>query len=103
MIGAAAWQGDPTSWQDIMLTVSHLGMAAEVLLFARCYSFSRTAILLVGIWTFWNDFMDYQKGIYPWLPDVLMDNLSVIECFTISLSIISLVISLLVYRSNKTN
>jgi uncharacterized membrane protein YpjA len=93
MIMAGAAQGDAVSWQDWMLTASHLGMAAEVLLFARFYTFRIVPIAIVAIWTLWNDFMDYGKGIYPWLPKVLDDDLGSIETFTLILSIVCIIIA----------
>jgi uncharacterized membrane protein YpjA len=103
MIVAGAAQGDTVVWQDVMLTVSHLGMAAEALLFTRFYTFRWPSIVLVAIWTFWNDFMDYQRGIFPWLSDVLLDELNVIEWFTISLSFIGIAIALFASRLRKTS
>jgi uncharacterized membrane protein YpjA len=102
MIAVGAAQGDPVAWQDGMLTVSHLGMAAEALLFARFYTYRIPAIFLVAIWTFWNDFMDYQRGIFPWLPDKLMDNLDIIEWFTVGLSVMGILIALFMMKGIRT-
>jgi uncharacterized membrane protein YpjA len=101
MIMAGAAQGDSIVWQDWMLTASHLGMAAEALLYARFYTYKLTPLALVAIWTFWNDFMDYHRGIYPWLTDVLLDDLDVIEKFTIGLSIIGIAIACYFYFIRK--
>ncbi|SDN86407.1 Uncharacterized membrane protein YpjA [Paenibacillus sp. yr247] len=91
MIWAGAWQGVPVGWDGWMLTCSHLAMALEALLFARWYRYKLTAITLVAVWTFWNDFMDYERGIFPRLPDVLVDNyLFNIELFTIGLSVVGI-------------
>lgn len=98
MIALGAAQGDPVVWQDWMLTVSHLGMAAEVLLFARFYTYRKAPIAVVAIWTLWNDYMDYVKGVYPGLPEVLKDDLGRIEVFTIALSFISIAIAVAVQR-----
>ncbi|MNI48938.1 hypothetical protein D3C73_1035290 [compost metagenome] len=93
MAGAA--QGNSLVWQDWMLTASHLGMAAEALLFARWYKYGILSIGLVGIWTLWNDYMDYSEGIFPGLSKVLLDDLNVISIFTMSLSVVSLSIACL--------
>jgi uncharacterized membrane protein YpjA len=94
MIWAGAWQGVPVGWDGWMLTCSHLAMALEALLFVRWYTYKLTAILLVAVWTFWNDFMDYERGVFPRLPDVLVNNfLSDIEWFTVGLSIIGIMIA----------
>ncbi|MBP1994754.1 DUF1405 domain-containing protein [Paenibacillus eucommiae] len=102
MIAAGAAQGNPTNWQDGMLTVSHLGMAAEALLFARFYTYRMLPIVLVAGWTLWNDFMDYQNGIFPWLPEVLEDDLGAVEMFTISLSVVSIIIAILYLLSRRS-
>lgn len=94
MIWAGAWQGVPVGWDGWMLTASHLAMAVEALLFARWYAYRLTAILLVAIWTLWNDFMDYERGIFPRLPRELHDNLQTIEVFTIGLSVIGIMIAI---------
>lgn len=48
MIVASAYQGDPLVWQDWMLMGSHLGMAAEALLYFGLYTYSWPSILVVG-------------------------------------------------------
>lgn len=103
MIRYDAFLGEPLVWQDWMLTVSHLGMAAEALLFARFYRFGLGAIALTAIWVFWNDFMDYQRGVFPSLPKILIPHLNGIEIFTYGLSVISISIALFCYikRSKK--
>ncbi|MEK8127373.1 DUF1405 domain-containing protein [Paenibacillus filicis] len=98
MIWAGAWQGDLVSWQDWMLTISHLGMAAEALLYARFYRFSLGAVLIVGVWALWNDLMDYGAGVFPWLPEALMDDLNVIQWFTVGLSLLGVGIALFLWR-----
>jgi uncharacterized membrane protein YpjA len=103
MIVAGAAQGNIINWQDWMLTVSHLGMAVEALMFARFYTYRWLSIMAVAAWTFWNDFMDYHHGIFPGLPDVLMDDLGWIEKFTISLSVIGIGIAVIMMVQRKTN
>ncbi|OCT12686.1 hypothetical protein A8709_33305 [Paenibacillus pectinilyticus] len=93
MIWAGAWQGVPVGWDGWMLTSSHLAMAVEALLFVRWFSFRIPAIVLVAIWTFWNDYMDYEKGVFPRLPLELHPYLGTIQFFTVCLSIIGIWIS----------
>ena len=95
MIWTGAWQGVPVGWDGWMLTGSHLAMAVEALLFVRWYRYRLTAIIIVAIWTFWNDFMDYERGIFPRLPRELHDNLLAIEWFTVGLSITGILIAVL--------
>ncbi|WP_337951020.1 DUF1405 domain-containing protein [Paenibacillus sp. HWE-109] len=94
MIWAGAWQGVAVGWDGWMLTSSHLAMALEALLFVRWYRYKVGAIVLVAAWTFWNDFMDYERGVFPSLPSVLVDNFyRTIEAFTIGLSIVGILIA----------
>jgi uncharacterized membrane protein YpjA len=97
MIFWGASQGDPLGWQDWMLSISHLGMAAEALLYWRFFQYRWPAILLVAVWTFSNDYMDYGIGIYPWLPDVLEDDLSQIAAFSIGLTVACVILAVLLW------
>lgn len=98
MIAAGAAQGDALHWQDWMLVCSHLGMAIEALLFTRFYSYGWKSILVASVWTLWNDYMDYEKLLYPWLPGVLEDDLTIIARFTVGLSIASIGISIVTMK-----
>jgi uncharacterized membrane protein YpjA len=90
MIFAGAYQGSSMVWTDWMLVTSHLGMAAEALLFIRFFRLQSLTYGLVIAWAFLNDLMDYHGyRLYPWLPDVLDDNLGAIEAFTLGLSALS--------------
>ncbi|SDC41413.1 Uncharacterized membrane protein YpjA [Paenibacillus sp. UNCCL117] len=97
MIWAGAWQGEAVSGQDWMLTLSHLGMAAEALLYVRFYRFSLGAVVIVGAWSLWNDAMDYGVGVFPWLAEVLQDDLTTIQWFTVGLSLIGIAIATAVW------
>ncbi|KRE32481.1 hypothetical protein ASG85_17085 [Paenibacillus sp. Soil724D2] len=101
MIWTGAWQGVPVGWDGWMLTGSHLAMAVEALLFVRWYRYRLTAIIIVAIWTFWNDFMDYERGIFPRLPRELEDNLHTIEWFTVGLSITGILIAVICLLTRK--
>lgn len=86
---AQGLQGDALDWQNWMLVASHAAMAVEGLLYARFMRFGRLAALLALAWMLLNDTMDYGVGIYPWLPTVLEDDLTVIAAFTFVLSVAS--------------
>ncbi|GAA4843741.1 DUF1405 domain-containing protein [Paenibacillus vulneris] len=98
MIWAGVYQGSEVSWQDWMLTISHLGMAAEALLYLRLYTYRVWPILLVGIWALSNDYMDYVEGVFPWLPETLMDDLPAVASFTIELSFVSIIVAFIIYK-----
>ncbi|WP_020616653.1 DUF1405 domain-containing protein [Paenibacillus daejeonensis] len=92
MIFAGYAQGNTLGWQDWMLVGSHLGMAAEVLLYVRFMTFGRAALAAAGGWLLLNDSLDYTYGIYPWLPRVLEDDLTAIQWFTVGLSVFSVLL-----------
>ncbi|MBO9609946.1 MAG: DUF1405 domain-containing protein [Paenibacillaceae bacterium] len=89
MIVWGGLQGDAIVWQDWMLSISHLGMAAEALVFARFFRIRPLYVYAAAIWALGNDYVDYHFGIYPWLPDELADDLSAIRIGTILLSLTS--------------
>lgn len=87
MIWAGNWKGLPLVWQDWMLMVSHLAMTMEVFIYAKWMKFTWTGILLAGSWTLLNDYMDYHYGIFSSLFVLLHPYLSIIQWFTVALSI----------------
>jgi uncharacterized membrane protein YpjA len=98
MIWAGAYQGDLINWQDWMLTLSHLGMAAEALLYLRLYTYRSAAVIVVAAWTLINDYMDYGVGVFPWLPETLLDDLSIVAAFTVELSFVSIIIAMVMIK-----
>lgn len=90
MIFGGQAQGDTLNWQHYMLVASHLGMAAEALLYARFFRVRAGTLAAVAFWTLYNDLADYRFGIYPYLPNVLDDDLTVIQAFTMLLSVTGL-------------
>ncbi|WP_308640020.1 DUF1405 domain-containing protein [Paenibacillus silvisoli] len=101
MIAAGGFQGDPLEWQHYMLIVSHLAMALEALLFIRFFVFGRFAAFLALVWLLLNDTLDYTYYIYPWLPDVLENDLPAIQSFTMGLSVVSLLVTWLFISFRK--
>lgn len=101
MIAAGAYQGSPLVWQDWMLIGSHLGMAVEVMIYGRFYRYGLGAVALVSGWVLWNDYMDYHRGIFPYLPSVLLNDLFWIEKFTIALSLLSIGVAIFYYIWRK--
>jgi uncharacterized membrane protein YpjA len=96
----AGWMlGDQVNWQDVMLLVSHAGMAAESVLYARYYKLSWLPVGIAALWTLNNDFLDYVMDIHPWLPRVLEPFEGYVGLFTVLLSLIS--ISLIWVANNK--
>jgi uncharacterized membrane protein YpjA len=96
----AGWMlGDRVNWQDVMLLVSHSGMAAESILYARFYRLSWLPVGIAALWTLNNDFLDYVMDIHPWLPQVLEPFEGYVGLFTVMLSLLS--ISLIWVANNK--
>jgi uncharacterized membrane protein YpjA len=102
MIFAGAYQGTPMEWTDWMLVISHLGMAVEGVIYIRFFRLLPSAFVLVTSWLLLNDWMDYHGyAVYPWLPNVLKDDLGIIEAFTVMLSAISVWIIWFTHRKWK--
>jgi uncharacterized membrane protein YpjA len=92
MILAGYAQGDEVSWEEIMLIISHSGMALEALLYLRFFAFGLRHLLIVSAWVLLNDGADYALGVFPWLPEELLDDLDVIPWFTAALSVASVLV-----------
>lgn len=103
MIALGTAKGDPFQWQHGMLTLSHLGMVAEAVLFARFFTFRGIHIVIVAAWTLCNDVIDYTFNIYPYLsfPGV-RELLPKIKAFTMMLSALSIAFATVVFAT-KTN
>lgn len=67
MITQAWFWGDSQNWTDWMLWWSHLGMAAQGLIFLRHLSVNAAAIIVPALWMFFNDWVDYAYGFHPYL------------------------------------
>lgn len=100
IIIAGGYQGDYLGWKDWMLMISHTGMAVEVLLYARFFSFKKM-IPLALLWTLFNDTVDYSFGVYPWLPAVLEDDVNRVQWFTFGLTLISTYLAWFTQRRRK--
>ena len=97
MIIGGAWQGAELNWQHFMLIASHLGMAAEALLYFRFMKAGIISLLAATGWLLLNDTVDYTYGIFPYLADQLYDDLSAVRAFTYALSLFSLAAALHVW------
>ncbi|WP_138492943.1 DUF1405 domain-containing protein [Paenibacillus pinistramenti] len=98
MIFAGFAQGDELVWKDIMLSASHLAMAAEALLFLRFFVCGTAAVLIAGVWTLLNDTIDYTYGVFPWLPAPLGDDLTAVQNFTFLLTLCCIALSWILVR-----
>ena len=91
MIAAGGLQGDEIVWIEWGLVVGHIGMAVEALLYARFFTYRAAHVAAVAVWTLANDAIDYGFGVFPALPDVLLDDLFWIRAFTICMSLLGIV------------
>jgi uncharacterized membrane protein YpjA len=101
MIVWGAGLGSELNWQHYMLMASHLGMAFEALLFFRFMKAGVPALVIATGWLLLNDTVDYTYGIFPYLADQLYDHLSAVRAFTYTLSLVSFVAAMLVWRFRK--
>jgi uncharacterized membrane protein YpjA len=83
---------DSLSWQHWMLVFSHLGMAAQAILYAPFYTYGQREILIVAAWTLLNDGLDYGLDIHPWLAVSLEPLDHVVGWFTLLLSLTTLLL-----------
>ncbi|RXT13933.1 DUF1405 domain-containing protein [Ammoniphilus sp. CFH 90114] len=98
----AGWaMGGTKHWTDFMLMFSHAGMAIESLLYAKHYTIRFRHILMVGIWTTWNDWMDYMLDIHPYLPSVLNEYDRFVGWLTFALSLFSLSLIYILVKKNR--
>jgi uncharacterized membrane protein YpjA len=67
-------------------------MALEALLYLRFFAFGLRHLLIVSAWVLLNDGADYALGVFPWLPEELLDDLDVIPWFTAALSVASVLV-----------
>lgn len=108
-----AWSVEPSlvkilmvetiTWLDVLLFLSHLGMALQALVFFKKYTYTFVSIFIVGIWIILNDFADYLIGYHPYLPETLKASEQIVGQYTVLLSGITLLIFyiLSLIRRNK--
>jgi len=100
----AGWLfGREVYWTDVMLLVSHTGMAVESVLYARFFKLSWLPVGIASLWTLNNDFLDYVMDIHPWLPSVLDPFEGYVGLFTVLLSLVSIAVIWFVNNHWNTN
>ncbi len=101
IIFAGAAQGNTLVWQDWMLVASHLAMAVEALLYVRLFKFGTLMLIGAWSWTILNDIIDYSFGVYPWLPEVLWNDVNAVMIFTFALTCASALAGCIALRAAK--
>lgn len=96
--------GDPLYFDHFMLIFSHLGMAIEAILFYRFYRIKWIHLVVVAVWTLWNDVLDYTLDIHPWTTRQLEAHHDQLALFTFTLSLVCIVfVAFLVQKQRKEN
>lgn len=78
------------TWQHWMLIGSHLGMAAQALLYSPFYTYGAKETLIVAGWTLLNDGLDYSLKIHPWVAPSLEPMIHWVGWFTFILSLVTI-------------
>jgi uncharacterized membrane protein YpjA len=84
------------TWQHWMLIFSHLGMAAQALLYIPSFTFRWQEVSIVAGWTLLNDALDYGLDIHPWLAAELEVYDHLVGVFTVLLSLTTIFLFLTV-------
>lgn len=84
---------------EVLLWLSHLGMAVEGFLYLMLYPPSIKAWILVSLWSLWNDYVDYFWDLHPYL--YLDEQLSTVTMFTLCLTCVIIVITGLLIKTHK--
>lgn len=85
--------GEGFSWLNLMLSLSHLGMAGEGIIFLRQIKFSVEEIFLLSVWFICQDYVDYVIGLHPFLFSERQFSLAQSLAVILSVSIIVLVVA----------
>ncbi|MBD7986204.1 DUF1405 domain-containing protein [Sporosarcina sp. Sa2YVA2] len=89
-------------WVGWMLIISHFAMAVQALLYIPFYRFGFIHIVIAGVWTLHNDFIDYVFEQMPIYYD-LMKHMNEIGYFTFWLSIGCITIAYFVWKSRMNS
>lgn len=96
-------KGGMVEFSELILWVSHLGMAAQGILYLRAdlSSIKKNAgrlLLMLTIWLLFNDFIDYYLEIYPYLYYLGQETLG--KQFAVGISLL-LIASVSLFRRKK--
>ncbi len=86
------------TWENWMLTLSHIGMAAEGLLLLLILPVRRRNVIWVAVWFALNDGLDYLINLHPYLFDSNQYTLAWTSVISLSICLI-----LFSWRLSKTN
>jgi uncharacterized membrane protein YpjA len=66
---AALWGSPHFSPDSVLMTLTHIGLAAQGVLLLSYFRPTLGAALVALIWFGWSDFVDYGLGYYPAIPE----------------------------------
>ncbi|HEX3015806.1 MAG TPA: DUF1405 domain-containing protein [Desulfobacteria bacterium] len=82
------------TFENLMLAVSHLGMAIEGVIFLPHVRVSLRHAIVLGVWLILNDFLDYAVGVHPYLFDPGQLTLATWSAITLSVALILAAVAL---------
>ncbi len=80
-------------FESVHLTLSHLGMALEALVFMRVCPVSPAWAVLAASWLLFNDYADYGRGLHPFLPWPGLERYAGTAAVTLSLASLALAVA----------
>ncbi|MCL5057404.1 MAG: DUF1405 domain-containing protein [Actinobacteria bacterium] len=86
--------GGAVGWETVLLWFSHLGMAAQGVIYMRAGPFvfpargMARAAAVVSAWMLLNDFMDYHLGIHPYLYYYGQEPMAAVSAWGLSATVI---------------
>lgn len=100
-IDVAVSYTDLFSTENLLLAISHAGMALEGFLFLRYLKFKSFDLIIISLWLIINDFMDYVLNLHPYLFDDAQLRLARFSAISLSILLILAGFYLLYYRQNN--
>ena len=88
VIGHYWWLGGDIAPVEVMLWLSHLGMAAQGVLFWRPLSYSLPAVWAAAGWMLANDLADYLWGLHPYLFAPGQERVAAAAAWALSLAVV---------------
>lgn len=93
--------GSPLVPEQVMLIVSHSGMALEAALYFSFYRISWIHFAAVAAWTLLNDGVDYLLEMHPWVTAELELQHAALGWFTFLLSIATILFAAFLVRKQR--
>jgi uncharacterized membrane protein YpjA len=79
------------SFESILMTLAHIGLAAQGLVLLTYFRPTRVATVAALVWFGVSDFVDYGLGFYPVIPEQLI-SLEIVQWSTVTVTVLLVVI-----------